>query len=267
MPLPGPEEVDDPGIGEPPQPGMVGRLPDGDILLRLLKYSAGHHGIPGKRLFRKLVEERSLAGGEGSCSGGEHRRLHPRDYIQDIPPGDAAPSLFSRACCCGPNQIDPHPDIPGIGSQPCGEVEDAGRHHPGVESLVHAVAEDLADLRGRIRQKADLGGAEDGLHRTVSLGAEVQGEVARDRKDPGAPNIPSLIEPEEVVKEGVGDTCRDEVVCVVEADEKGCIPFAKVGSDPIPDLVEVTRGGGVAGGGFLRCSGRLQAGWFCRQLM
>jgi len=132
---------------------------------------------------------------------------------------------------------------------------------------VHAVAEDLADLRGRIWQKTDLSGAEDGLHRTVSLGAEVQGEVARDRKDPGAPNIPSLIEPEEVVKEGVVDTCRDEVVCVVEADEKGCIPFAEVGSDPIPDLVEVTRGGGVAGGGFLRCSGRLQAGWFCRQLM
>ena len=49
-----------------------------------------------------------------------------------------------------------------------------------------------------------------------------------------------------MVEEGVVDTCRDEVVCVVEADEKGCVYLAEVGSDPIPDILKVTRGGGVA---------------------
>jgi hypothetical protein len=73
----------------------------------------------------------------------------------------------------------------------------------------------------------------------VGNGCEVQGEVACDREDPGFPDIPPLVEPEDLVEEGVVGPCRDEFVCVVEADDERCIVVPEPGGDPPPDLVEV----------------------------
>ena len=100
---------------------------------------------------------------------------------------------------------------------------------------------------------------EDRPHRPVGLRVEVQAQIARDRKDAGAPDVvPSLIEPEEVVEEDAVGACGDEVVGIVQADQEGCVRLADPGGDALPDVVEVAGGRGIAEE---RCSGRPQTGY------
>ena len=82
-------------------------------------------------------------------------------------------------------------------------------------------------------------GMEDRPHRPVGFSVEVQAEIARDRKDPGAPDVPPLIEPEERVEEDVVGVRGDEVVCIVKADQEDCVHLAEPGGDTLPDVVEV----------------------------
>ncbi|KUG19174.1 hypothetical protein ASZ90_011104 [hydrocarbon metagenome] len=76
----------------------------------------------------------------------------------------------------------------------------------------------------------------------VRFGVKVQGEVACNGEDPGLPDVPLLVEPEELVEEGVVDSRRDEFVRVVEADDERGVAFLEPGGDPLPDLVEVPPG-------------------------
>ncbi len=240
MALPGRDEVDDPGIGEPLQPVMAGRLPGGDVVLHLLIDRAGHHIIPGKRSLCKVIEEGTLTGRESGGAGGKHRRIHPRGHAHDILAGDTAAAVRLRLRNRCTDQIDPHPYIPGIGGQPRYEVKDPCRHHPRVEALLHPVAEDRMDLSPGIRPEVDLVRVEDRPHRPVGLGAEVLAEIVCDRKDPGIPDaVPSLMETEELVEEDVVGVGRDQVVCIIKADQEAGIRIAEPGGYPIPDLVEV----------------------------
>ena len=245
--LPGLEEVDDPGVREPSQPGMVGRLADGEVVLHLLKDRPRHHIAPGKRLFREPVEECAFTGGERSGPGGKRRRPDGGDDVEDVLSGDAEAAVLLGPHGSRPEEGDPDPDVPLAGGHLRDKIEDRRRHHPGVEPLPDAVGEDIADLGPRVGQEGDLGRAEDRPDARIGLRVEVQGEIARDREDHGTPDLlPPLVEPEELVEEDVVGAGRDEVVGVVEADEEAGILLPEPGGDRLPGVVEVPGGGCVA---------------------
>jgi hypothetical protein len=82
----------------------------------------------------------------------------------------------------------------------------------------------------------------------VGLCVEVEAEVACDREDPWLPDIPLLVEPEDLVEEGVVGPGRDELVCVVEADDERSVAVPEPGGDPPLDPVKVARRRCVAEG-------------------
>jgi hypothetical protein len=226
---------------------MVGRLADGKVVLRLFKDRPRHHIASGKRLFREPVEEGAFAGRERNGPGGKRRRPDGGDDVEDVFSGDAEAAVLLGPHGSRPEEGDPDPDVPLAGGHLRDEAEDRRRDHPGVEPLPDAVGEDIADLGLRVGQEGDLGRAEDRPDARVGLRVEVQGEIARDREDHGTPDLlPPLIEPEELVEEEVVGAGRDEVVCVVEADEEAGILLPEPGGDPLPGVVEVPGGGCVA---------------------
>ena len=76
----------------------------------------------------------------------------------------------------------------------------------------------------------------------IGLGVEVQGKIARDREDAGFPDIPLLVEPEELVEEGVVGPGRDEFVRIIETDDERGVLAMEPGGDPLLDLAEVPAG-------------------------
>ena len=168
------------------------------------------------------------------------------DNVEDVFSGDAKAAVLLGPHGSRPEEGDPDPDVPLAGGHLRDGVEDRRRHHPGVEPLPGAVGEDIADLGPRVGQEGDLVGMEDRPDARVGLRVEVQAKIARDREDHGTPDVPPFIEPEELVEEDVVGAGRDEVVCVVEADEEACILLPEPGGDRLPGVVEVPGGGGVA---------------------
>ncbi|WP_243671071.1 hypothetical protein, partial [Methanoculleus chikugoensis] len=122
----------------------------------------------------------------------------------DIGVGDPAAAVLLRPEGCLPDEVDPDPDILLAGGDLRDPVDERSRQHPGgVETLPDPVGQDLADLGPRVGQEGDLGRVEDRPDARIGLGSEVQAEVARDREDPCLPDVPLLVEPEELVEEEV----------------------------------------------------------------
>ncbi len=145
-------------------PGVVDVLTPagGEVVLRLLKYSAGHHSIPGKRPLRDPVEQHSFAGGERSDADGKRRRSRDRGRGHNVLPVDPAPPLPLSAHGDIPDQVDPHPDIIGTGrgrgslpappggrapaapahrgSRPSGDRVESGAAPAGEHDALHAPA-------------------------------------------------------------------------------------------------------------------------------
>ena len=156
--------------------------------------------------------------------------------------GDPPAAVLLRQEDCLPDKVDPDPDVLLAGGDGGDPVEERLRDHPGVEPLPGAVGEDLADLGPRVGQEGDLGRVEDRPDARIGLGSEVQAEVARDRKDPGLPDVPLLVEPEDLVEEGVVGPGHYEFVRVVEADDKRGVTVLEPGGDTLFDIVEVPAG-------------------------
>ena len=130
MTIPGVKEVDDPDSGEFSEPGMISRLPDTDVILHLLKDRAGHHGIPGKRLFGDPVEDRAfpLREPRGPCL--EHRRDCRTNRGFSIIVGDLPATIRLRSHDRCPDQIDPDPNILFVGSDTDDTLKDDLQYHP-----------------------------------------------------------------------------------------------------------------------------------------
>ena len=156
--------------------------------------------------------------------------------------GDPPATVLLRPEGCLPDEGDPDADVLLAGGDGGDPVDERLRQHPGVEALPDPVGQDLADLSPRVGQEGDLGRVEDRPDARIRLGPEVQAEVARDRKDPGLPDVPLLVEPEELVEEEVVGAGGDEFVGVVEADDEGGVTVLEPGGDPLFDVVEVSAG-------------------------
>ena len=221
---------------------MVGCLPDREILLCRFK-DRPRSGIGAcKGPLRDPAGECPLGLREPGSTGPEGRRRDRPGCGGDVGVGDAPAAVLLRPEARLPDKVDPDPDVLLIGGDSGDPVEERLRQHPGIEALPDPVGEDLADLGPRVGQEGDLGRVEDRPDARVGLRVEVQGEVARDREDPGLPDIPLLVEPEDLVEEGVVGPGRDEFVCVVEADDERGVAVPEPGRDPLLDLVEVAPG-------------------------
>jgi len=222
---------------------VIGRLPDRQVALCRLKDRPRRHIAPFRGPLRDPGEEGSFARRE-SRDAGIKPRCHDRPGRGgDVGVGDPPAAVLLGPEDCRPDEVDPDPDVLLAGGDHCDAVEERRREHPGVEPLPDAVGEDLADLGPRVGRKVDLGRVEDRPDARVGLGVEVPGKIARDRKDPGLPDVPLLVEPEDLVEDGVVDPGHYEFIGVVEADDEGGVAVPEPGGDPLLDLVEVPAGG------------------------
>jgi len=220
---------------------VIGRLPDGEVVLHLLEDRSSYHVGARHRQLRDPVEQRPLALREPRDPGPERRRPDRLRCCRHVGGCDPSVPILLRPEDRQPDEVDPDPDVLLAGGDSRDTVEEGLGDHPRVEALPDAVGEDPADLGLRVGWEGDLGRVEDRPDTLVGLRVEVQGEIACDRKDPGLFDIPPLVEPEDLVEEGVVGPGRDELVCVVEADDEGGVAVPEPAGDPPPDPVEVAR--------------------------
>ena len=235
-------QVDDPGPREGIEVLVVGCLPDREILLCRLKDRPRGHIGPIMRSPGDPAGERPLARREPPGTVLERRRGDRPGCGRHIVGVNPPAAVFLRPEDGCPDEGDPDPDILLAGGDAGDAVEEDLRDHPGIETLPNAVGQDLPDLGLRVGQKVDLGRVEDRPDARIGLGREVQAEVARDREDPGLPDVPLLVEPEELVEEGVVGAGREEFVGVVEADDERGVAVLEPGGDTLFDIVEVPAG-------------------------
>lgn len=218
---------------------MVGRPPDREVILHLLKDRSRSHIGPFPGPFRDPAEERPFARREPRGPDGEHRRSDRPGCGHDVAPADPASAVSLRPETCLPDKVDPDPDVLFVGGDAGDAVEERRRHYSRIEPLLDTVAKDLADLSCHVRREEDLDGMKDRPDPLIGLGVEVQRKIATDRKDSGLCDVSLLVEPEDLVEEEVIGPRRDEVVRVVEADEEPRVFVVKPGSDPLLGGVEV----------------------------